>query len=343
VPVEHDPVTEIGVAGADLLETRPGTAHPVLVFLGRRILVALFTLVVISVLIFVGTQVLPGDAANAILGRNATPASLAALRHQLHLDTPLYEQYGRWIAGLVRGDLGRSGASQLPIAGLIGGPARNSVILAGCAALLLIPLALLLGISAAARSGRSADHVISSGSLALTALPEFVTGTILILIFALGLGALPAVSFLTASQSPLQHPAILVLPVVTLLSASLAQTLRMVRAGMVEALNSEYVQMARLNGYRERDVVLRFALRNALAPTVQVFALNIQWLVGGIVVTEYVFGYPGLGQALVNAVASRDIPLVQTVALLIAAVYLLLNIVADLLVVLLIPKLRTAL
>jgi peptide/nickel transport system permease protein len=343
VPGAHDPVTEIWVAGAGLLETRPGTAHPVLVFLGRRILVALFTLVVISVLIFVGTQVLPGDAANAILGRNATPAALAAIRHQLHLDAPLYEQYGRWIAGLVRGDLGRSAASQLPISGLIGGPARNSAILAGCAALLLIPLALLLGISAAARAGRSADHVISSGSLALTALPEFVTGTILILIFALGLGALPAVSFLTASQSPLQHPAILVLPVVTLLSASLAQTLRMVRAGMVEALNSEYVQMARLNGYRERDVVLRFALRNALAPTVQVFALNIQWLVGGIVVTEYVFGYPGLGQALVNAVASRDIPLVQTVALLIAAVYLVLNIVADLLVVLLIPKLRTAL
>ena len=156
----------------------------------------------------------------------------------------------------------------------------------------------------------------------MTALPEFVTGTILILVFALGLGVLPAVSFLQAGQSPLQDPEILVLPVATLLAASLAQTLRMVRAGMVEALRSDYVEMARLNGFRERDVVLRHALRNALAPTVQVFALNIQWLVGGIVVTEYVFGYPGLGQALVNAVAARDIPLVQSIALLIAAVYL---------------------
>jgi peptide/nickel transport system permease protein len=176
----------------------------------------------------------------------------------------------------------------------------------------------------------------------MTALPEFVTGTILVLIFALHLEILPAVSFLPPGESPLQNPKILVLPVATLLAASLAQTMRMVRAGMVEALRSDYVEMARLNGYDERTVVLRHALRNALAPTVQVFALNIQWLVGGIVVTEYVFGYPGLGQALVNAVAARDIPYVQAAALLVAVVYLALNVVSDLLVVLLIPKLRTA-
>jgi peptide/nickel transport system permease protein len=318
-------------------------AHPVVGFLSRRILVALFTLFVISVLIFVGTQVLPGDAANAILGRNATPSALAAMRHQLHLDEPLYAQYGRWIGGVLHGNLGQSAASQLPISSLIAEPAKNSAILAACATLLLIPLALVLGVLAASRAGRRTDHIISSGSLALTALPEFVTGTIFILVFAIGLGVLPAVSLLAAGQSPLQHPEILVLPVATLLAASIAQTLRMVRAGMVDVLGSEYVQMARLNGFRERDVILRYALRNALAPAVQVFALNIQWLVGGIVVTEYVFGYPGLGQALVNAVNSRDIPLVQTVALLIAAVYLALNIFADLLVVLLIPKLRTAL
>ncbi len=312
-------------------------------FLARRVLVALVTLFVISVLIFVGTQVLPGDAASAILGRNSTPASLAALRHQLHLDQPLVTQYGRWIGGVLHGNLGRSASSQLPISSLIRWPAENSAILAGLTVLLLVPLAMGLGVLAAARAGRPTDHFISSGSVALTALPEFVTGTILILVFALGLGVLPAVSLLSAGESPLAHPEILVLPVATLLATSIAQTLRMVRAGMVDVLGSEYVQMARLNGFRERDVVLRYALRNALAPAVQVFALNIQWLVGGIVVTEYVFGYPGLGQALVNAVNSRDIPLVQTVAVLIAAVYLALNILADLLVVLLIPKLRTAL
>lgn len=331
------------LAGTGVPQGKFSAAHPILGFLGRRTLVALFTLFVISVLIFVGTQVLPGDAANAILGRNATPASLAALRHQLHLDEPLYAQYARWITGVLHGDLGRSASSQLPISSLIAEPAKNSAILAACAALLLIPLALVLGVFAASRAGRPTDHVISSGSLGMTALPEFVTGTILILVFALGLGVLPAVSLLAAGESPLQHPEILVLPVATLLAASIAQTLRMVRAGMVDVLGSEYVQMARLNGFRERDVVLRYALRNALAPTVQVFALNLQWLVGGIVVTEYVFGYPGLGQALVNAVNSRDIPLVQTVALMIAAVYLALNILADLLVVLLIPKLRTSL
>jgi peptide/nickel transport system permease protein len=153
---------------------------------------------------------------------------------------------------------------------------------------------------------------------------------------------LPAVSFVAPGETPLDNPQILVLPVVTLLAASLAQTIRMVRAGMVEALRSDYVEMARLNGYDEHDVVMHHALRNALAPSVQVIALNIQWLVGGIVITEYVFGYPGLGQSLVNAVAARDVPYVQAVSLLIAAIYLTLNILADLLVVLMIPKLRTS-
>lgn len=321
---------------------RLATSHPVLNFLGRRTFFALLTLFVISVLIFAGTAILPGDAANAILGRNATPASLAALRQQLHLNHSVVEQYRVWIFGVVRGDFGRSAASGIPITSLIAAPAKNSAILAGCAALLLIPVALVLGVFAALRAGRGLDHTISVTSLAMTALPEFVTGTLLILVFALSLNWLPAVSFLPAGQSPFEDPLILVLPVATLLAASLAQTIRMVRAGMVEALRSDYVEMARLNGYDERDVVLRHALRNALAPSVQVIALNIQWLVGGIVITEYVFGYPGLGQTLVNAVAARDIPFVQCIALLVAAVYLGLNILADLLVVLMIPKLRTA-
>jgi peptide/nickel transport system permease protein len=332
---------------ADVLEPavstrRRASSHPLAWFLAKRIVAAIFTLFVISVLIFVGTSVLPGDAASAILGRDATPASLAALRAQLHLNQPLTEQYARWIGGVLHGDLGRSAASGIPITTLISDPVKNSAILAGCAALLLIPLALVLGVLAATRAGRGVDHFISLSSLGATALPEFVTGTILILVFALHLNVLPAVSFLNPGQSPLQDPAILVLPVATLLAASLAQTVRMVRAGMVEALRSDYVEMARLNGYGERSVVLGHALPNALGPTVQVFALNIQWLVGGIVVTEYVFGYPGIGQALVNAVAARDIPFVQSIALLIAAVYLALNIVADMLLILLVPKLRTA-
>jgi peptide/nickel transport system permease protein len=316
--------------------------HPLLFFVGRRLALAVLTLLVVSVLIFVGTQILPGDVANAILGRNATPQGLASLRHQLGLDRPASARYFSWLGGILHGDLGHSAAGDVPVWSLISGRLANSAILAGITVAFLVPLSLLLGILAATRAGRAADHAISATSLALIAVPEFVTGTLLILVFAVAFSLLPAVSLVAQGANPLTHPTILVLPVATLLAASLAQTLRMVRAGMVDVLRSDYVEMARLDGFSERRVVLQWGLRNALAPAVQVIALNVQWLVGGIVVTEYLFGYPGLGQGLVQAVSSRDIPLVQAVTLLIAAFYLAVNIAADLLVVLMIPKLRTA-
>lgn len=316
--------------------------HPLLRFVARRLGVAAITLLVISLLIFLATSVLPGDAATTILGRQATPESLELLRQQLHLDQSAPERYVNWLSGAVTGDFGTSARSSTPVWELIKTGLVNSAILAGFAVLLLIPLSLLLGVLAATRAGRPLDHGISFTSLIANSLPEFVTGTLLILVFAVGLQVLPAVSLVPFGQTPLADPAILVLPVATLLAAALAWSLRMVRAGMIETLRSHYVEMARLNGYGERRVVLRHALPNGLAPAVQVFALNIQYLVGGIVVTEFLFGYPGLGQTLVEAVSARDIPLVQSATLLIAAIYLLINIVADVLVVLLIPKLRTA-
>jgi peptide/nickel transport system permease protein len=260
----------------------------------------------------------------------------------MHLDRPAPVRYLQWLGGVAHGDFGQSAIANQPVWDLIFGRVVNSAILALATVLLLIPLALLLGVLAAIRAGRLLDHTISSLSLAITALPEFVTGTLLVLLIAVKLKLLPPVSLILPGQTPFDQPSILVLPIATLLAASLAQSIRMVRAGMVDVLRTDYVQMARLNGFPERRVVLRYALRNALAPSVQVIALNVQYLVGGIVVTEYVFGYPGLGQGLVQAVAARDIPLVQSVALLLAAVFLAINIVADLLVVLLIPKLRTA-
>jgi peptide/nickel transport system permease protein len=265
-----------------------------------------------------------------------------ALRHQLGLDEPATTRYIDWLSGIVHGDLGQSVSAHTAIWPFIRPRLVNTAILAGCTVLVMIPLALALGVLAATRAGRPLDHVISVVSLAMISIPEFVTGTMLALVFAVSLGWLPALSLVGPGETPLDNPEILVLPIVTLLAASVAQTTRMVRAGMVDALRSEYVAMARLNGYDERRVVLRYALRNALAPTVQVIALNIQWLVGGIVVTESVFGYPGIGQTLVAAVSTRDIPLVQAIALIIAAFYFAVNIVADLLVVFLIPKLRTA-
>jgi peptide/nickel transport system permease protein len=321
----------------------------VLRFVGRRIAAAIVTLLLVSVLIFVGTEILPGDVSTAILGRNATPEALAQIQERLDLDRPAVVRYLDWLGGFVRGDLGESATQTVAsgtgssVWGLISGHIVNTLILALIVTLLLVPIGLALGVFAARHASRPIDQGISVSSLAAISLPEFVTGTLLVLAFAVWLHLLPAVSLIPSGSSVFERPKILILPVATLLAASCAQTIRMVRAGMLDVLRSDYVQMARLNGLSERTVTFRYALRNALAPTVQVITLNVQWLVGGIIVTEVVFSYPGLGQELVQAVGTRDIPFVQSVALIIAAIYLSLNIVADLLTVFLIPKLRTEL
>jgi peptide/nickel transport system permease protein len=320
--------------------------RPLTWFIVRRLAAAVATLFVVSILVFAGTEVLPGDAASAVLGRTATPDQLAEMRELMGLDRPAPERYVDWLGGLLTGDLGNSAAGyaaggESPIWDEISPKIGNSFVLAGVTALLMVPLALVLGVLAAVRAGRPVDHAISLSSLAIISLPEFIIGSLLILLFFSWLDVLPPVSLIAPGTSPLSQPDALVLPVLTLLGASLAASIRMVRAGMVETLNAEYVTMARLNGFRERVVVVRYALRNALGPSVQVFAQNIQYLVGGIVITEYLFNYPGLGKELVDAVAIRDVREVQSVAILVAAFYLFVNIVADFLVVFLVPKLRT--
>lgn len=320
--------------------------RPLLRFVVRRLAAAIATLLVVSILIFAGTEVLPGDAASAVLGRTATPEQLAEMQELMGLDEPAWQRYLDWLGGMLTGDLGNSAAGyaaggKSPIWDEVAPKIGNSFVLAGITALLMVPLALVLGVLAAVRAGRPLDHAISLSTLAIISLPEFIIGSLLILVFFSWLDVLPPVSLIAPGTSPLAEPDALVLPVLTLLGASLAASIRMVRAGMVETLRAEYVTMARLNGLRERAVVARYALRNALAPSVQVFAQNIQYLVGGIVVTEYLFNYPGLGKELVDAVAIRDVREVQSVALLIAAFYVLVNIVADVLVVLLVPRLRT--
>jgi peptide/nickel transport system permease protein len=318
----------------------------------RRFGAGILTLWVVSILIFIGTEVIPGDVATAMLGRSATPEALDVVRDRLDLDRPAAERYWDWFTGVIQGDLGESAAQTLaagqaagegaPLWPLISGRLENSAILALATMILLIPLGLVLGVLAAIRAGRRVDHGISMGSLAAMSLPEFVTGALLVLVFSVWLDLLPGVSLISAGTSPLGNAEALVLPVATLLLVSLAHTIRMVRAGMIEVLDSQYIEMARLSGHPEPRVIRRHALRNALAPTVMVVALTVQWLVGGIIVTEVVFGYPGLGQALVQSVESRDVGFVQSVAMLIATIYVALNIIADLLVVFLIPKLRTA-
>ena len=272
--------------------------HPLAAYIGRRIGAGLFVALLVSVLVFVGTQVLPGDAANAILGRNATPASLHQVREQLGLDKPVIGQYFTWLGHLLSGNLGTSLAAGEPVSSLISSRIGNSLALAGITLLLLIPISLILGTLAGIRRAGRLDRTISGLTLGAIALPEFITGTFLVLIFAVNLKALPAVSLIPPGSDPLSQPTLLVLPVITLLIASLAYTIRMVRAGVAEVMESEYVQAARLNGVPERRVIRRHVLRNALAPSVQTFALTIQFLIGGVIVVETVFQYPGLGLEL---------------------------------------------
>jgi peptide/nickel transport system permease protein len=244
---------------------------------------------------------------------------------------------------MLHGDLGTSLAgTQSPVWSLIRDPLVNTLTLTALTMLVLVPLALLLGITAGVRVSRPTDQVISSLTLAIIAVPEFVIGAVLVLVFAVSLGVLPAVSLIPPGTNPLATPSLVVLPVATLVLAGLAYMVRIVRTSVADALLSDYVEMARLNGVSEQRVITRFAVRNALAPTVQALAATAQWLLGGVFVVETLFSYPGIGRALVVAVTVRDIPVIQAAALLIAAFYITLNIIADIAIVLLIPKLRTA-
>ena len=321
--------------------------HPVLTFMGRRLAAGVATLLVASLLVFAMTALLPGDVASVVLGRNATPQAVTELQDKLGLDRPFLQRYGDWLGGIVTGDLGDStvslaqGADSAPVGAKIAEPIRNSAILAGIAFVLFVPLALALGVLTAIKAGRPTDYAISLAALALSALPEFVIATFLIVIFFSQLDLFPPVAGFGPGESPLSHIDSLVLPVLTLLAAAIATGLRMVRAGVVEVMRQDYVTMAELNGFRRRRIVWRYAVRNAMAPSVVVIAQVAAYLVAGIIITENVFNYPGVGRLLVDAVKTRDVSVVQGVAMILAAMYVLLNVLADLLVVFLIPKLRT--
>ncbi len=323
--------------------------HPVAMFLLRRVSAGLVTLVVASILIFLATSALPGDVAEITLGRFATPKRVNHLRDELDLNRPLVVQYGSWIGNAVQGDLGHStvqaanGAKAAPVWHLTRTPLRNSLVLAVITIALLIPLALVVGTAAGVRAGKAVDYSVSYGALIIGSLPEFVVGTFLITILFSQLDVLPPVALVPPGGSPFDHIDSLVMPVLTLLAVSLAFSARQVRAGVAEVMRQEYVPMARLSGISERRILWRYALRNALAPSVQTFAQSIQYLFGGIIVVEALFSYPGIGQMLVEAVSERDVTLVQGITLVLAAAYIAINILADLIVVFLVPKLRTGL
>ena len=314
-------------------------------FVLRRVLLGLLTLFLVSIVVFAATQTLPGDAARAFLGRNATPESLATLRKQLHLNEPVVSQYLHWLGGIFRGDLGNSlTGSQQPVTSVIGARIENSGVLMLIAAVISVPLSIALGAIAARRRDGVFDHTTSIVLLALAALPEFVTAILLVVLLGTSLfHFLPAVSLIPPDDAPWQHLKELVLPVSALVFAVCPYIARIMRASMVEVLESDYVEMARLKGLREQTVLWRHALPNGIAPAIQVIALNLAYLAGGIVVVEFVFAYPGIGSAFVGAVHNRDLPTVQALGILIAAAYVFLNVAADVATILVSPRLRTSL
>jgi peptide/nickel transport system permease protein len=313
-------------------------------FIVRRLLLGVLVLFLVSVLVFVATQAL-GDPARAILGRNATPEALAALKKELNLDNSLFGQYFSWLGGLLHGSFGNSLAAQEPVSKLLGARLVNSAVIVLCAAVISIPLSIAIGSWAALRREKTFDNVTSNLMLVLAALPEFVVAVVLVIVFATTVfqNFLPAISPIPPGQRPWDVPKELILPVATLVIAVAPYVARIMRASMVEVLESDYVEMARLKGLPERTVLIRHALPNAIGPVFQVIAINLAYLAGGLVVIEYVFNYPGIGSALQDAVVNHDLPVVQALAMLIAAVYVVLNLLADIGTILVTPRLRTGL
>ena len=317
--------------------------HGLTGFIVRRVLLGLVTLFVSSVIIFASTQALPGDAARSILGRSATPESLAELRRQLGLDKSIVTQYWEWISGVFTGDLGTSLANGLPVTEVLGERLVYSLFLMLIAGVISVPLGIALGAVSARRRDSTFDQVTSIVTLGLAALPEFVVAIALALLFSTTVfQVLPSVIVTEPGARPWDYPKELILPVLTLVIAVVPYTTRIMRASTVEILESDFVEMARLKGLPERLVLWRHAVPNALAPTFQITALNLAYLAGGIVVVEAVFNYPGIGLLLVESVRARDMPTVQAIALLIAALYVVLNLLADVATILVSPRLRTA-
>jgi peptide/nickel transport system permease protein len=313
-------------------------------FIVRRVAYGLLTLFAVSLLIFLVTQALPADPAKIILGREWTPENLAALRHTLGLDKSSFRQYIDWLGGIFHGDFGNSFVTELPIREYVGPRVGNSLFLLVCAGVTSIPLSLSIGAYAALKRDHKFDVTTSLASLIFAALPEFVVGTSLVILLSTSIfHILPAVTYLEVGSSPWTDMSGLALPVMTLLLAVTPYVSRIMRASMVEILESDYVEMARLKGMKEQTVLWRHALPNAVGPVFQVIALNLAYLAGGAVIVERVFNFPGIGSALADAVRSHDLPTIQFLSLVIAGVYVITNLLADIGTVLATPRLRTVL
>ncbi|MEL6102565.1 MAG: ABC transporter permease [Pseudomonadota bacterium] len=313
---------------------------PITRLLVQRIALGLLLLFLVSILIFAGTQILPGDVAQSILGQSATPEALANLRAEMGLNDPPLTRYIDWLGGVLTGDLGTALSSGQDIASTLGGRMMNTLFLAFWAAIIAVPLAILLGLLAVRYKDRWPDKLISGVTLASISIPEFLIGYVLMFFFAVQLGWAPSLAMISQSMSLGQKLQSIALPVAVLTLVVLAHMMRMTRAAILNVMQSAYIETAELKGLSSFNVIWRHAFPNAVAPVVNVVMLNLAYLVVGVVVVEVVFVYPGMGQYLVDHVSKRDVPVVQACGLIFAAIYIGLNMIADIVSILSNPRLR---
>jgi len=306
----------------------------------RRICLLLLTLWIVSMIVFAITAVLPGDAAQQALGQFATPEQVAALRLQMGLDQPGVVRYLHWLMNLLAGNLGESTSSSMPVSELLHTRLPNTLMLAGVTTLVSVPVALSLGIGAAMGRGSRFDTLISVGTLSLIALPEFLVATLAVLVFAVKLGWLSAVSYASGDLTPLEFLRTFAMPVMTLCLVIVAQMARMVRAAVIDQLDSPYIEMARLKGVKPIRLVLSHALPNAIGPIANATALSLSYLLGGVVIVETIFNFPGIASLMVDAVTNRDMALVQACTMLFCAAYLAMILCADMVAIWSNPRLR---
>ncbi|HZJ51250.1 MAG TPA: ABC transporter permease [Actinomycetota bacterium] len=309
-------------------------------FLLRRLALALVTLFLLSIIVFLLAQVLPGDVARRILGPFADQRAVTALNKELGADRPLVVRYGTWVGGFVQGDLGESASTRQPVWEVIKPALFNSAKLAALAFVLVVPLGILGGVIAALREGRLTDRLISIGGLSATATPEFVWAVVVILVLALWLKILPVTAAFPAGSGPLVQIRYLLLPAICLVFVLFGYIARMARAGTIEALGADYTRTAILKGLSQRKVLTHHVLRNSLLPTIAVIATQAGYLIGGLVVLEVIFNYQGIGQVVFRAAEQKDFPLLQSAVLLVGLVYLLATLAADILYSILNPRIR---
>jgi peptide/nickel transport system permease protein len=315
-------------------------SSPILRLIAQRVALGLLLLLAVSVLIFAGTQILPGDVAQSILGQSATPVALANLRAEMGLNDPAYVRYLHWLAGILHGDLGTALTSKLDIATSIRERLGNTLFLAFWAAVISIPLAIILGLTAVRYRNGPVDKLISGFALASTSVPEFFIGYLLVYFLAVKFQVFPGISTVYDGMPFLEKMRAIALPCLALTLVVLAHMMRMTRAAILNVMQSAYIETAELKGLSAFEIIRRHAFPNAIAPIINVVMLNLAFLVVGVVVVEVIFVYPGMGQYLVDHVAKRDVPVVQAVGLIFAAVYIFLNVIADVASILANPRLR---